>query len=240
MSEQNAFDSMAIRRRLEKLKDDYGMDAIEFCKIYAPERCEKSDANARNYISQVFSGGTSINNKPVPITIDHLLNIVNSDKFRDVTLDFLVYGDVTPVKTVEKLDLDPEHWTVADFCIFLGKVMDAHPSIKIESELIEETYTYNGQEMSDISHYLAIRFLEYDGGCGVGYDLGGALRAFTDAFKTMKELPSKTTRDVMYKQIVNAMNSDERFSKSSLSSRGENSFIDCDEDGEKFVGLSID
>lgn len=235
------FDYAGIRERLMKLKEQAKLDNYEFCKIYAPEKCTTKE-NAENFISAVFSGRrypTATSKHLVP-EIEHLNNIVESDRFSQVTLNYLVYGDETPAKTVEKIDFNPEHWTVADFCVFLGKVMDAHPSIKIESELIEEPYTYNGEELSDTNHYLAIRFLEYDGECGVGYDLGGALRAFTDAFKTMKELPSKTTRDVMYKQIVNAMNSDERFSKSSLSSRGENSFIDCDEDGEKFVGLSID
>ena len=114
MSEQNAFDSMAIRRRLEKLKTDSKMDALEFCKIYAPEKCEKSEANTRNFISQLFSGGTSINNKQVSINIEHLLNIVNSDKFPGVTLNYLVYGDETPVKIDKTIDFDLKRWTHAD------------------------------------------------------------------------------------------------------------------------------
>ena len=127
MSEQNAFDSMAIRRRLEKLKTDSKMDALEFCKIYAPEKCEKSEANTRNFISQLFSGGTSINNKQVSINIEHLLNIVNSDKFPGVTLNYLVYGDETPVKIDKTIDFDLKRWTHADICEFLWVLKTRYP-----------------------------------------------------------------------------------------------------------------
>ena len=238
MNEQSEFDYMSIRNRLAELKEKAGMDALEFCKIYAPEKCEKSEANARNYISQVFSGGTSINNRQVSLDIEHLLNIVNSDKFPDVTLNYLVYGDETPTKTIEKLDLNPEHWTIADFCLFIGKVMDLHPSIRTKSDLLEEEYIGDDGIETSFSHYLSICFREYEEFTGNSDDLGGALHAFTSAYENMKNIDSDTARKVMYEQIITAVKSDKRFSNK-LSSCEIDNFHKNYESGPTFVGLDI-
>lgn len=233
-------DTMPIRRRLEKLKIDSGMDALEFCKIYAPEKCDKSEANARNFISQVFSGGTSINNKPVSINIEHLLNIVNSDKFPDVTLDYLVYGDETPTKTIEKIDTNPENWTIADFCIFLGRLMDNQQCIKTDTVLEEEPFMLDGQEMAETMRYFAIKILDYDGLSSSGYDLGNAISEFVSHYDEMKKISSKSAQEFLYDKIKNAVYSDERYSKQLLTSHTEDSFFEYDETGQVFIGLKLE
>ena len=238
MKEQAEFDYMPIRNRLADLKEKAGMDALEFCKIYAPEKYEKTEGYARTYISQVFSGGTSFNNKPVLPDIEHLLNIVNSDKFPEVTLDYLVYGDETPAKTVEKLDLNPEHWTIADFCLFLGKLMELQPSIRIKSDLLDEEYIGEDGTDTSTSHYLSICFREYEEYTGNADDLGGALHAFTSAYENMKNIDSDTARKVMYEQIITAVKSDKRFSNK-LSSNEIDNFHKNYENGPTFVGLDI-
>lgn len=242
MNNQNAFDSMPIRQRLEQLKIDSGMDAIEFCKIYAPERCEKSDANTRNYISQVFSGGTSINNKPVPILLEHLLNIVNSDKFPGVTLDYLVYGDETPAKTFKKLELDPAHWTLADFCEFIGNLKRVYPySIKGETITVDEPYTLEGQEELVRNSYYSLKFLEYAGFADSGYDLGGAVRACFTEYEKMNPIPSEEVRTALFKKIVESIRSDARFAHPLLSSTVDaDNFYECEEYGQEFKGLSLE
>ena len=137
MEKKDTFDTMSIRRRLEKLKVESGMDALEFCKIYAPEKCEKSEAYARNYISQVFSGGTSFNNKQVSIDVEHLLNIVNSDRFPGVTLNYLVCGDETPAKVYKAIDFDLKNWTHADLCEFLWTLKTRYPDYITIRESLE-------------------------------------------------------------------------------------------------------
>ena len=150
MEKNKSFDYSGIRDRLMKLKEQAGLDAYQFCEIYAPEKCS-SESNAKNYISALSTGRNYPDEKHGPLLpdIEHILNIVNSDKFPDATLNYIVYGDETPVKTIEKIDTNPEHWTIADFCIFLGKLMETQQSITTGSISEEEPFTLDGQKMSE-------------------------------------------------------------------------------------------
>jgi len=106
-----------IRERLIALKKSKKMKNCDFCEIYAPEKCS-SKTNAENYISALSTGRDYPNpgDGPVLPDLEHLLNIVHSEEFRDVTLDYLVYGNENPARIIKELDLEPDHWTLADFC----------------------------------------------------------------------------------------------------------------------------
>lgn len=233
------FDYTPIRNRLMELKKAANLDAVAFCKIYAPEKCS-SESNAKNYISALSTGRNYPDEKHGPVIpdIEHLTNIVNSDVFPNVTLEYLVYGDETPAKTIEKLDINPEHWTIADFCLFLGKLMDLQPSIRIKSDLLDEEYIGEDGTDTSTSHYLSICFREYEEYTGNADDLGGALHAFTSAYENMKNIDSDTARKVMYEQIITAVKSDKRFSNK-LSSCEIDNFHKNYESGPTFVGLDI-
>lgn len=245
MEKQEAFDTMSIRRRLEQLKVESGMDALEFCKIYAPEKWEKSEGYARTYISQVFSGGTSFNNKQVSIDIEHLLNIVNSERFPGITLNYLVYGDETPVKTIEKVDLKPEHWSLADFCVFLGKVLDKHTDIMFQKHVKEDldidTKDIKGLEDEDFTFYnLVITIPEYFALTGEGNDLGIGLGEYLDAHSDLKDIKSEKARTTMYEQLIKAVYADKRYSEQSLDSCNGDSFTAWEDGGKAIIGLNIE
>lgn len=242
MEKNKGFDYSEIRNRLMELKEQAGLDAYQFCEIYAPEKCS-SESNAKNYISALSTGRNYPDEKHGPLLpdIEHLLNIVNSDTFPDVTLNYLVYGDETPIKTIEKIDVNPEHWTIADFCIFLGKIMDSHQSIKTDTVIEDEPNIVDGQEYGESMRYFTIKILEYSGFDSSGYDLGDAISEFVTQYKKMKSIPSKTAQEVMYKQIKNAIYSDERYAKQKLTSQSENSFWVSDRyNGEVFNGLKLE
>lgn len=231
-----------IRERLMALKKSQNLDNYEFCKIYAPEKCS-SETNAKNYISALSTGRNYPDDKHGPLLpdLEHLQNIVDSELFPDVTLDYLVYGDETPIKTIEKIDVNPEHWTIADFCVFLGKIMDSHQSIKTDTVIEEESNMVDGQEYGESMSYFTIKILEYSGFDSSGYDLGEAISEFVSQYKKMKSIPSKTAQEVMYKQLKNAIYSDERYAKQKLTSHKENSFWISDKyNGEVFDGLKLE
>ena len=239
MTNQNKIDYASIRERLMALKKKANLDNFEFCKIYAPEKCS-SKSNADNYISALSTGRNYPDEKHGPLypDLEHLKNIVDSDVLPDVTLDYLVYGNETPVKTKEILDINPEHWTIADFCLFLGRVMDLHPSIRTKSDLLKEEYIGDDGIDTSVSHYQSICFREYEEFTGNADDLGGALHAFISAYENMKSIDSDMAQKVMYEQIITAVQSDQRFSNK-LSSCEIDNFHKNYENGPTFEGLNI-
>lgn len=221
MEELNGIDTMPIRRRLETLKVESGMDSYDFCKIYAPERCKKTKDNARNYISQVFSGGTSINNKPVPINIEHLLNIVNSDKFPGVTLNFLVYGDENPVKIEKTIDFDLKRWTHADICEFLWVLKTRYPEFitieencetPVEDRSPEELQFYFGQEVP-IKRTINISIEEtndIDASYSRVFSIGQAIALFHYDMRDSEDNHDPEIRELALTKAVNRMRSREQ------------------------------
>ena len=126
-----------IRERLMELKKSKNMDNYEFCKIYAPEKCDSSKSNAENYISALSTGRNYPTEKHGPLLpdLEHLQNIVDSELFPDVTLDYLVYGKKEPAKVVNKIDFDLSHWTHADICELLWALKTRYPEfITIEEK----------------------------------------------------------------------------------------------------------
>ena len=240
MEKNKGFDYSEIRNRLMKLKEQAGLDAYQFCEIYAPEKCS-SESNAKNYVSALSTGRNYPDEKHGPLLpdIEHLLNIVNSDKFPDATLNYLVYGDETPVKTVEKIDTNPKNWSIADFCIFLGKLMDAQPIIKTEELSETESCIVDGQDLGKTVKYFAVKILEYDGESSLSYDLGDAVHEFVSQYNEMKKISSKTAQEVMYEQIRKAVYSDDRYTKKTLITLDSDSFWHNYESGEEFDGLKL-
>lgn len=240
---ENEFDFMPIRKRLLELKEKSGLKSVEFCRIYAPEISEKTEHYAETYISALFSGRTFSGNKPLTPDIPHLLNIVNSNEFPDVTLDYLIYGDETPAKTIKQLDLDPAHWTLADFCEFMGKLKRVYPySIKGEKTKADEPYTLDGQEELATNYYYSLKFLEYSGIADSGYDLGGAVRACFTEYEKMNLIPSEEVRETFFKKIVEAIHSDIRFAQPLCSPGpvGADNFVEWEDYGQEFKGLSLE
>lgn len=233
----SSFDYTPIRDRLMKLKKDAGLDAVDFCRIYAPEILEKSESNARNYISALSTGRGYPDDRHGPLKpdIEHLQNIVNSDIFPNVTLNYLVYGDETPAKTIKELDLNIEHWTIADLCKFLGNLMDKYP-YNIRTDNCTAASPEDPNDDFDYTEaFFVIKFLKYMSINDSYIDLGMALQEFSSAYEDMKKIPSETARKTMYEQLIKAIESDERFSKQYLSDCDKDSFTD----GQEVNGLKI-
>ena len=242
MEKNKSFDYSGIRDRLMKLKEQAGLDAYKFCEIYAPEKCS-SESNAKNYISALSTGRNYPDEKHGPLLpdIEHLLNIVNSDKFPDTTLNYLVYGDETPVKTIEKIDTNPEHWTIADFCLFLGNLADRYPAISFaHSEPQDIPINVNGEELAETQYNFIIKIPEYDSLSESGHDLGMALSEFVKRYEEMKQINSESVQKVMYDKIKEAIQKDKRFSEQSLASCDSDSFTYMSEDGPAIDGLKLD
>lgn len=237
-------DYASIRNRLQELKERAKLDNYEFCKIYAPDKCTSKD-NAENYMSAVFSGRrypTSASRHMIP-EIEYLNNIVNSELFPDVTLNYLVYGDETPAKTIEKLDLNPEHWKLADFCEFIGRLKKVYPySIKGERITVDEPYTLEGQEELATNSYYSLKFLEYDGFSDSGHELGGAVRACFTEYEKMNHIPSEAAKDVLFEKIIEAIHSDARFDHPLYFPGPANvdTFVEWEDYGQEFKGLSLE
>ena len=242
MKIKGKIDYDAIRERLIEIKKAANLDNYEFCKIYAPERCS-SKSNADNYISALSTGRNYPDEKHGPLLpdLEHLLNVANSDVFPDVTLNYLVYGDKTPIKTIEKLDLDLEHWTIADLCLLLGNLADRYPAISFaHSEPQEIPINVNGEELAETQYNFIIKIPEYDSLSDSGHDLGMALSEFVKRYEEMKQINSETVQKVMYEKIKEAIQKDKRFSEQSLASCDHDSFTYMSDDGPATDGLNLD
>ena len=241
MYEQVNFDHYAIRSRLVDLKKKAGMSNYEFCKIYAPEKCD-SKSNADNYISAVFTGR---NHPNVPIYPDlvHLQNLVDSCVFPNLTLNYLVFGDDPAIVIKEKVDLNIEHWTIADFCILIGKIVDRYPEIKVMRSVLEEfSVTDNyGEEFTESQNNFVIKIQEFNDCAQSGFDLGLALSEFFEKYENMKQIQSDAIQNAMYERIIEAVNKDPRYSKQSLASCDkEDHFTYWEDGGLSFKGLELD
>ena len=155
-----------IRERLMELKKSKNMDNYEFCKIYAPEKCDSSKSNAENYISALSTGRNYPTEKHGPLLpdLEHLQNIVDSELFPDVTLDYLVYGKKEPTKVVNKIDFDLSHWTHADICELLYRVY-FQKEVPVKRTVIiniEETNEYEAPEPRSFSIGQAIALFHND------------------------------------------------------------------------------
>ena len=121
-------DYRSIRERLIGLKKQAKMNNFDFCKIYAPEKCT-SKTLADNYISALSTGRNYPNERSGPVLpdLEHLQNIVDSERFAGVTMDYLLYGDRTPARVIKTVDLDLTNLTHADFCELLWSLKIKYP-----------------------------------------------------------------------------------------------------------------
>ena len=169
-------DYAGIRDRLIDLKKSKKMKNSDFCKIYAPEKC-CSKSNADNYISALSTGRGYPDEEHGPLLpdLEHLMNIVNSDEFPEVTLDYLVYGVKTPVKTVEKISFDLNKWTHADFCELLWTLKTRYPkNITIEN-VISDHVDVLGEPVTERKSVISIDELNESYGKHEEFSLGQAI-----------------------------------------------------------------
>ncbi len=203
-----------IRERLMELKKSKNMDNYEFCKVYAPEKCDSSKSNAENYISALSTGRNYPTEKHGPLLpdLEHLQNIVDSDVFPEVTLDYLVYGDETPAKVVNAIEFDLSKWTHADLCEFLWTLKIRYPkSISIEDNfetpIDESTYvpgdfvpqkrsvTINIEEMNNWEQYGQERY----------FSIGQALSSFHNDMKDTENNRDEEIRQFGFRKAVEKM-----------------------------------
>jgi len=86
-----------------------------------------------------------------------------------------------------------------------------------------------------------LKFLEYDNISDSGYDLGGAVRACFTEYEKMNPIPSEEVRTALFKKIVESIRSDDRFAQPlSSSTVGADNFVEWEEYGQEFKGLSLE
>ena len=216
-----AIDYGTIRTRLADLKEKRNLKNYEFCQIYAPEKCEKSKAYAENYISAIFSGRNypKDTNGPASIELDHLQNLIDSGMFPGLTMNYLLYGDESPVAEKKVLDTNLHNWTLADFCEFILKLLQEYPyEIRpyiSDSEKYEVEYD-NGEKIEEVRYSAVLKFLEMDTLNDEGSDIGLGLNTFFDEYQKCQGISSSKARDVAIKELIDAIRTDDRFSKTLL------------------------
>lgn len=241
-----AIDYGTIRTRLADLKEKSKLKNYEFCQIYAPEKCEKSKAYAENYISAIFSGRNypKDTNGPASIELDHLQNLIDSGMFPGLTMNYLLYGDDSPVTEKKTIDLDIHHWTLADFCEFVLALLQEYPQ-GINYSLSEpekyEVEMDNGDKIEEAEYNLHLKFMEMDSLTDEGSDLGIALRSFLEEYSNCKDITSSKAREVAIKELMKAMRLDDRYSHTTLDDcHSGMRFTEYGQYGLQIKGLSID
>lgn len=195
-----------IRERLITLKKSKKMNNYDFCRIYAPEKCT-SKPNAENYISALSTGREYPNQGDGPLypDLEHLQNIVDSDEFPEVTLNYLVYGDETPAKVERKIDFDLSHWTHADFCEFLWTLKTHYPkNITIENEIKDHLNIY-GEPISERQAVIRIDELYEDPGKTEEFSLGQAIVLFHYDVSDTENVKSLKVRELGFSEAVKTM-----------------------------------
>ncbi len=161
--------------------------------------------------------------------LEHLQNIVDSDEFPNITLNYLVYGDETPAKIVNKVDFDLSHWTHADFCELIGRLKIKYPqNINIEN-IIESAadgisyeewdYAPKGDIPQKRSVVITIEEMsEMDGPKIREFSLGQALALFHHDIKESENNRDEEIRQLSLTKAVNRMRDENKF---------ENAFLHC-------------
>ena len=199
-------DYAGIRDRLIDLKKTKKMSNSDFCKIYAPEKC-CSKSNADNYISALSTGRNYPDEEHGPLLpdLEHLMNIVNSDEFPEVTLDYLVYGVKTPVKTIEKISFDLNKWTLADFCELLWTLKTRYPnSITIEND-IEDHLNIYGEPVTEREVVIRIDEIKDSNGKQIEFSLGQALVLFHYEVNDTENSRNAKIRELGFSEAVTEM-----------------------------------
>ena len=211
MKEQIQIDYNAIRERIFALKKSAKLSNYEFCKIYAPEKCT-SKTLADNYISALSTGRgypDERHGKLLP-DLSHMQNLVNSELFPHVTLNYLVYGDEEPSKIVEKIDFDLKHWTHADFCEFLWTLKVKYPkSITIQDNFRSATVVHeelpfpepeDAQYRSITITIEEVNQIDY---CPERiFSLGQAVSSFHEEMKGVEDNRDEDIRNYAFKKAV--------------------------------------
>ena len=219
-----------LRERLLKLKTDNGMNNYEFCQIYAPEKCGVKRTTVENYISAIFSGRDYPKSTSGPIypELDHLQNLVDSGRFPGLTMNFLLYGDDTPVVERKTVELDIEQWSLADLCEFIGNLKMKYPNqIEIREDVEagpsrwddecppDEIYQKRSimisiEEMDDI----------YKEPGKTRFSIGQALSRFHYDTKDIENIRDEEIRRIGFEKVVKEIRERDDFSKTNL--------VDCD------------
>ena len=121
----------AVRMRVADLIDKSKLKNYEFCEIYAPDKCKTSKkSNAENFISAIRTGRKypKETSGPVKPELNHLQNLVDSDLFPGLTMNYLLYGLDVPIIEKKVMDLDAKEWTLADLCEFIGNLKMMYPN----------------------------------------------------------------------------------------------------------------
>ncbi len=204
-----------IRERLMALKKSQNLNNYEFCKIYAPEKCI-SETNAKNYISALSTGRNYPDDKHGPLLpdLEHLQNIVDSELFPDVTLDYLVYGKKEPIKVVNKIDFDLSHWTHADICEFLWALKTRYPECitieetcktPVEGRSPEELYFFLQKEVP-IKRTITFNITEINQVDGSGpeiFSVGQAISLFHSYMMASEDNPDPELREFALRKALN-------------------------------------
>ena len=210
-----------IRGRLADIKAKSKLNNYEFCKIYSPDRCTASKATAENYMSAVFTGRNYPKDTSGPVypELDYLQNLIDSGKFPGLTMNYLLYGDESPVAEKKVLDTNLHNWTLADFCEFILKLLQEYPyEIRpyiSDSEKYEVEYD-NGEKIEEVRYSAVLKFLEMDTLNDEGSDIGLGLNTFFDEYQKCQSISSSKARDVAIKELIDAIRTDDRFSKTLL------------------------
>ena len=222
------FNDLEIRKRLEELKLSKKLSNYEFCKIYAPEKCKtQKDSLANNYISAIFSGRNypKETSGPAKIELVHLQNIIDSDIFPGITMNYLLYGDNSPAKKEKVIDLNLEKWSLADFCELIWRLKTQYPDeIEIENnvevgrnrydpeyywdeEYQKRSVTITIEEMNDIDYSPGKK----------RFSLGQALSLFHYEIRETEKVRDLEIREFGLNKVVKEIREREDFVKSDLS-----------------------
>ena len=230
-------DYSKVRERLAALKDKSGMDNYEFCKIYAPEKCKKNKQTATNFISAIFSGRNypKETSGPEYPQLEHLQNLIDSGQFPKLTMNYLLYGDDSPAIEKKVIDLDPNNWSLADFCEFIGRLklnypefIDIHESFEHGPSLWDEEYLSDedSQKRSVSITIEEMNDIDYEPGTRV-FSLGQALSMFHYRTKDTENIRDKDIRQLGFDKAVASIRERDDYVKTNLS--------ECDKDSPFFI-----
>ena len=240
-------DYEAVRCRVADLIDKSKLKNYDFCEIYAPEKCKTSTkSNAENYISAIRTGRNypKETSGPVKPELDHLQNLIDSEMFPGLTMNYLLYGEDVPVIENKTIDLDIRHWTLADFCEFILALLQEYPQEINYSVSEPEKYEVemdDGDKIEETEYNLHLKFMEMDSLTDDGSDLGIALRSFLEEYSNCKDITSSKAREVAIRELVKAIRSDSRYSNTTLNDCHSGvRFTEYGQYGLQIKGLSID
>ena len=218
-------DYAGIRERLIDLKKSKKMSNSDFCKIYAPEKCS-TKSNAENYISALSTGRNYPDEEHGPLIpdLEHLMNIVNSDEFPEVTLDYLVTGNKTPIKVVEKISFDLSKWTHADFCELLWTLKTRYPQNITIDNYIGDHLISAGKLCIDRNIVIRIDEVKETNGKPEEFSLGQAIALFRYDVSETENLRSSKIREIGFSDAVEKMRSRAPFLEN-LSNCNETPFL---------------